>query len=613
MRYALLALLAAVCVLIIACGDDDADPTPTGASPTASQNRTPGTGPSDTPSATPTSAPLSEPPDRDLLDLARRFFSYDGPTVARTEPYNHQVGDQVTFAMLDLDLIEEYDITATVRAVTEHAYFFVEDGAAYSQSAVDSAAADFEEIVCPTITGSFGEPTIPGVDGDPRITILNANLAGAGGFVAGSDAFPVGAVPRSNQREMMYVEAGALGSGDAYNALVAHELQHLIHQENDVNEESWVNEGLSEVAWEMAGGGADGVWEFLGAPDTQLNYWDPDAQSIHYAESELFLTYLLDHYGGRENGLALASQKANGIPGVEAYLAEFGRTFNEVFADFAVANLLDDGDGPYSHLNFDGTVSTAIAEIEAGDGDTDRVSQFGTDYLRIEEGGVFTFDGGDEVTIGIPALDGPFFWSDRSDGIDSRLTREVDLTDVTAATLEFDAWWDIEGGWDYAYIVVSNDGGETWVALPATDTTDDNPVSAAYGPGYTDASSGWAHQQVDLSDYAGSEILIRFEYITDDATHLTGFAVDNITIGAIGLAEDGESLDGWQLEGFEQITGSMQQEFIVQVITDDGEIDTVDLGPGNTATIELGGVTTIAISGATQHTTEHATYEWSYH
>ena len=30
--------------------------------------------------------------------------------------------------------------------------------------------------------------------------------------------------------------------------MLAHELQHLIHQRNDADEEAWVNEGLSEAA-----------------------------------------------------------------------------------------------------------------------------------------------------------------------------------------------------------------------------------------------------------------------------------------------------------------------------------------------------------------------------
>ncbi len=602
-------VLAALCFVfalaLASCGDDD------GSSPTPTESSTPSPTATKRPTASPspTPEPLAEPPARDLLDLARRFYGYDGPAFARTKPFDHRIGDQVAFAMLDLETVEEYDITATLRVITDHAYFFVEDGASYTQSDLDTAAADFESLVWPIISGAFGAPPTPGVDGDLRITILNANLSGAGGFVAGSDGFPVEAVPRSNEREMMYVEADALGTSD-YNALVAHELQHLIHQLGDPNEESWVNEGLSEVAWEMGGGSAEGVRDFLDHPDTQLNDWPPDDQSLHYSTSHMFFRFLLDHFGGRLSANYLVNEDLNGIAGVDAHLRVFyGRTFNEAFAEFVVANVLDDERGLYSHDNFDGT-TTAITDLEAGDNGEDTVHQYGTDYYHLD-GGTFTFDGSDEVTIGIPELDGPFWWSERSDGIDSRLTREVDLSDVTSATLEFDAWWDIEDGWDYSYVAVSGDGGDTWTTLPGTSTSNENPVSAAYGPGYTGISDGWQHQVVDLSAYAGDEIMVRFEYITDDAINQTGFAIDNISIAEIDLTNDGSTGNGWVQEGFQEIAGPLTQEFIMVVIGDDETIARPDIDANNSTTIILDRPSTISISGATPKTTEVATYTWS--
>ena len=41
----------------------------------------------------------------------------------------------------------------------------------------------------------------------------------------------------------------------------------------DRKEDSWVNEGLSEVAAGLVGGGYNTVDLFLNSPDTQLTFW----------------------------------------------------------------------------------------------------------------------------------------------------------------------------------------------------------------------------------------------------------------------------------------------------------------------------------------------------
>jgi hypothetical protein len=497
--------------------------------------------------------------------------------------------------------------------ITDHAYFFVENGAPYTNSALETIGADFENLVYPTVRRDFGPEPEPGVDSDPRITLLHANLQGAGGYFSPSDEYPRVVAPRSNEREMLYMEAGVLGSpGAGYNALVAHELQHLVHWNADPTEDSWVNEGLSQVAAEQVGGGSDWLDSFLQEPDTQLTFW-PEIEDAtpHYAASELFFRYLLDHYGGRERAKDLAAEEADGIDGVDVYLAEFGKTFLDVFADWAAANWLDANDGPYSHQGIEArtTVSSAVS---AGGGGSE-VGQFGTDYLEVSGPGVLTFDGADEASLGVPDADGGFWWSNRGDGIDTKLTREVDLRSVESATLRFRTWYDVEEGWDYAYVAASGDGGQTWRALGGQQTTDYDPVEAAYGPGYTGQSAGWAQEVIDLSAYAGKPVLLRFEYVADDASSLTGFAVDDIEIPEIGFVDGAESTGAWAAEGFVRVSRPLGQEFIVQVIgEDEATVTRVPLDAANRAEITLSGPAVIAVSGATPGTAEPAAYTWSF-
>ena len=64
----------------------------------------------------------------------------------------------------------------------------------------------------------------------------------------------------------------------------------------------------------------------------------------------------------------------------------------------------------------------------------------------------------------------------------------------------------------------------------ARSTTTDDPVEVAYGPGYTGVSDGWVDERIDLSAYAGSEIEIRFEYVTDTTLQKPDFAIDDVAI-----------------------------------------------------------------------------------
>ncbi len=557
-------------------------------------------------SPTPSASPAAPP--RDLLDLARRFRGAS-QDASRPPLRTYRAGDSDTFYVIDLETPRTFAISATAALVTDHAYFFVQDGITYSPTAMERVGRDFEDIVYPAVTAAFGG--IPGPERGQRITILHARLKGAAGYFNQGDEFPRSIVPLSNDGEILYIDAGMLESpGTSYNALLAHELQHLIHYHADDAEEAWVNEGLSQIAAELVGGGSDWLRTFLLEPDTQLNDW-PDAgdSTVHYAASELFFRYLLDRFGGAANARALLAEPADGIAGVDAYLQRFGTTFEDVFADWVAANYLDAPDGKYAHRDLDARVKIKTPVRRAGSGEG-TVSQFGADYLEIEsQGGVFVFDGADSVSVGVPPSDGAFWWAGRGDGIDTRLTRELDLTGLSRATLRFSFWAQIERGWDYAYVAVSTDGGQRWQTLPGNHTTDYDPVGNAYGPGYTGDSGGWQEEEIDLTPFAGRRVLLRFEYVTDDATNLPGFAIDDIEVPEIGFLDTADGGAHWMAEGFRQVRGPLAQRFIVQKV-EAGQVTRVQLDAGNRAEIPLADVATIIISGNTQGTSEPASYRW---
>lgn len=607
------ALLLFCAALAAACGGDS------GPTPSPTQTPTPTPAPSATLAPTPTPAPppaSSEPPERDLIDLARRFngLPAEAPRTARQSPFDHQLGDREQFTILDINAPSLRTVTASVRLITDRAYFFVQDGVSVGEGTLARIGRDFDGLVYPRVTGAFGKEWSPGVDGDPRISIVHADLSGAGGYVTSSDEFPRQVVARSNEREAIYLDSSflAASAGD-YNAVLAHELQHMVHWNADSGEDSWVNEGLSQVSAELAGGGAAATDSFLAAPDTQLNDWPTGGPGVHYGESQLFFRYLLDRFGGRENAVALLAEPGDGITGVEAYLQRFDITFREVFADWVIANYLDEDSGPYAHKEISAGITAAESIQGPGEGEG-TVHQFAADYLEVNatEGGVFAFDGSDEVGIGIEPRDGPFWWSNRGDDIDSRLTREFDLTGLDSATLRFQTWFETEQGWDYAYVAASRDGGETWEALPGPHTTDLNPVGQAYGPGFSGDSGGWIQEEVDLSAYAGGKLLLRFEYITDDSASARGFAVDDISIPELDFVDDADSDGGWLTEGFRRVEAPEPQAFVVQLIDrDSSEVARLELSEGNRVEVTLDGPATIVVAAVTEGTTETATYTWS--
>ena len=102
-----------------------------------------------------------------------------------------------------------------------------------------------------------------------------------------------------------------------------------------------------------------------------------------------------------------------------------------------------------------------------------------------------------------------------------------------------------------------------------------------YGPGLTGESgrggdsAEWAEQRADLTPYAGGPVLIRFEYITDDAVYEDGWALDEIAVPEIGYVEDFETdLGGWDADGFVRHTNRLPQTYVVQAIriSDDGNV-----------------------------------------
>ena len=164
-----------------------------------------------------------------------------------------------------------------------------------------------------------------------------------------------------------------------------------------------------------------------------------------------------------------------------------------------------------------------------------------------------------EVTLGDPtATTAPQLWSGMGDELDSLLTTTtaVSVPDDTGAALSFDTWYEIEEGYDYAYVEVSTDAGAHWTALTNADTV----ASPTGAEGLTGSSNPdadgypqWTTESYDVSAYAGQDVLLRFHYKTDMAYSLRGWEIDNIAVTSD--SETGFTNDG-QIDAFDAPQGS---------------------------------------------------------
>ncbi len=527
-------------------------------------------------------------PERDLIALTARLkgVTESIEAVMKNSPSQYQVGAQESFWIGELETHSHLSVTATLRYIVPHLYMWVEDGLEVKEEALEVSAKEFEERIYPTIHRLFGSEWSPGVDNDPRIHILNARLSkNILGYYSTADEYSRLVNPFSNQREIFYMNLSYLEPGtDYYHAVLTHELQHMVHWNLDKNEDSWVNEGLSELATKLAGYGTGQarIAPFLISPDTQLNAWAEETEEAipHYAAAFLFMEYFKDRFG-EDHVKELANQKANGFTGFDEVLAEHSAdlTFQDIFKDWLVANYLDSPwleEGRYGYQDLHVGVSLDRIHYIYPAHYADTVHQYAADYIGLRPLGASMrvwFDGADTVKlVGNDPHSGRYqWWSNRGDVSDTTLTRSFDLSGLEKATLSCWLWYDLEEDYDYAYIEISTDGGKTWHTLPSRYTTTTNPAGNNFGHGYTGKSGGeetpqWVEERIDLTPYVGGEVLLRFEMVTDDSYNGPGLCIDDIAIPELGYSYNAEDEGEWSAAGFVHTDNMLPQRFSVQLI-----------------------------------------------
>jgi hypothetical protein len=332
--------------------------------------------------------------------------------------------------------------------------------------------------------------------------------------------------------------------------VIAHELQHLLHNYSDPGELSWVDEGLADFAIFLNGyptGGSHSTYHQVFHRETSLTRWGGGLEN--YGASFSFFQYVWEQAGGNGGGDLSPDQTysgtagdlliklifenpADGMDGVQAAIDAFNaqtgadlRSAEELFKDWAVTVYLDDEDSSRFDINafdfgdpattpwtialannefwggrdvFQGAVPQAKWRNRAKRGLTGDLTAlpYGTSFQTYRNPGSrfsVSVDGADTTTVAPHS--GPEHWyAGYQSQFDSVL--DVDSPVTGGQTLDFWSWWFIEEGWDYGF-VEAQVGGE-WLTVPLTDvasaqvvTTDDNPQgNNTEGNGLTGTSGG---------------------------------------------------------------------------------------------------------------------------
>ena len=115
------------------------------------------------------------------------------------------------------------------------------------------------------------------------------------------------------------------------------------------------------------------------------------------------------------------------------------------------------------------------------------------------------------------------------------LLNDINLSGYSYAEINFNAKWNIESGYDYVQIEISNDGGASWepqcgkYTRKGVETHED----ALDEPIYDGNQGEWVNESILLTDYIDQEISIRFKLKSDGGLRRDGFYYDDFKIKAL--------------------------------------------------------------------------------
>jgi len=373
-----------------------------------------------------------------------------------------------------------------------------------------------------------------------------------------------------------------------YESTIAHEFQHLIHNDYNPQDPSFMNEGCAMYAELLCNYGISPSYfnYYFYSPDNSLTEWgDQGDYNIlaDYGVAALWAVYLSDHYGGANFIRYFVQNGIPGIDGVNAALKKFkyAQRFDDVYHDWRIANLIRSdtpGNGKYNYKSLDlnapgiipirqysevgapvpwtkGTDFGTTWTIAGYDTGVSLLGSYGSDYIeftRWPKTEWVTFKGDNTLTITDygpqwTLVDG-VWWSDNKDLQNNVLASgQIYVDPLGDTTLTLVTKYNLEWYWDFGFVQVSTDLGHTWASLSNGYTTSDHDPSAhpnvmANLPGLTgnveglsdntlwDPASPMTTMTFDLKAYKGKTVMIGFRHVTDWATTYDGWFIQSANV-----------------------------------------------------------------------------------
>ena len=257
------------------------------------------------------------------------------------------------------DYDQRVQVSASLRYISQKAYFYVEDRWWYSlstyersqaQKKIEELGKEFSNVIYPKMTDFFGHPWEPGIDNDYRITVLMTSIKkGVGGYFDSCQEYPKNLCSHSNAREMIYLNASLVFDKNVKGYL-AHEFQHLINWNQKENiagkrEDVWLNEMRSEYVASLlnyndkySGSILEmRVKNFLADPSNPLCEWKESASDAGIVT--IFGQYLANQFGQNIFSLMIKNPLI-GIQSVNQALKDAGYSekFDDAFTYWSLAN-----------------------------------------------------------------------------------------------------------------------------------------------------------------------------------------------------------------------------------------------------------------------------------
>lgn len=361
-------------------------------------------------------------------------------------------------------------------------------------------------------------------------------------------------------------EVGEICEDDAYYQIIS---AHMVSQNGYTDQ-------ISAALYPASGDSDDWMYDvtpekgkiFSFTPEIGYAFWPVSSDIIPIAEEMVFLNLTASHI---LTDYALVEDESNNLiqsltPNAEFSIRSIGLDDENEFSvslEGITANITSVG-SPQSFLNVINMqiLESSISYVLSGSTIPGDVVEY---KFIVNQGGFSTeifvskiygalapifSDGGEGMTNWTSGLwdtttetyySAPSCFTDSPDENYSNNTEDymvmnssMDLTDINSANITFFAKWDIEADYDYVQLLV-NDIPQCgiYTAMGVEDQDEDQPL-------WEGVQSDWVEEFIDLSDYLGQVLTVKFLFVSDGGVTEDGFYFDDFkinTIGAVGVEE----------------------------------------------------------------------------